>query len=109
MIKIENASSFICSKTLQNVHFALIIMQTNIKLLEIQGLLIIRCGFNFGNNINQRNLISREQCYHQLIVIVGIFLNNESLSFIYMIRLLRLLKLKIDYCKLNLIMIPIWV
>lgn len=105
----ENASSFICSKTLQNVHFALIIMQTNIKLLEIQGLLIIRCGFNFGNNINQRNLISREQCYHQLIVIVGIFLNNESLSFIYMIRLLRLLKLKIDYCKLNLIMIPIWV
>lgn len=89
--------------------FALIIMQTNIKLLEIQGLLIIRCGFNFGNNINQRNLISREQCYHQLIVIVGIFLNNESLSFIYMIRLLRLLKLKIDYCKLNLIMIPIWV
>lgn len=83
MIKIENASSFICSKTLQNVHFALIIMQTNIKLLEIQGLLIIRCGFNFGNNINQRNLISREQCYHQLIVIVGIFLNNESLSFIY--------------------------
>lgn len=103
----ENASSFICSKTLQNVHFALIIMQTNIKLLEIQGLLIIRCGFNFGNNINQRNLISREQ--YQLIVFVGIFLNNESLSFIYMIRLLRLLKLKIDYCKLNLIMIPIWV
>lgn len=61
--------------------FALIIMQTNIKLLEIQGLLIIRCGFNFGNNINQRNLISREQ--YQLIVFVGIFLNNESLSFIY--------------------------
>lgn len=69
--------------------FALIIMQTNIKLLEIQGLLIIRCGFNFGNNINQRNLISREQ--YQLIVFVGIFLNNESLSFIYMIRLLKLL------------------
>lgn len=79
----KNASSFTCSKTTQNVQICIDFKETNIKLLEKQRMLKMQnicCIFNFGNNINQRNLISREHFLHQLMFFVCIFLNNESLS-----------------------------